>query len=96
MARPKGTPKTGGRAPGSRNKLTADVKALAQLHGADAIGVLAEIMNDESHPPAARVAAAKELMDRGFGKSMQPTEITGEDGGPIQHSIKVSFVSSKH
>lgn len=69
--RPKGIPKTGGRKKGTPNKITADIKALAQLYGADAIDTLAEIMKNEECPPAARVAAVKELLDRGFGKSTQ-------------------------
>ncbi|MFY3543111.1 hypothetical protein ACOTH0_08865 [Achromobacter xylosoxidans] len=70
--KPKGLPKTGGRTKGTPNRATADIKALAQLHAVEAIATLAEIMKDPEHPPAARVAAAKELIDRGFGKATQP------------------------
>lgn len=61
-----------GRKAGSLNKTTADIKALAQLYGADAIDALADIMKSEKNPPAARVAAARELLDRAFGKASQP------------------------
>lgn len=85
-------PKHGGRRPGAGrpkgvpNRVTADIKALAQLYGPDAIDTLAEIMKNEGHPPAARVAAAKELIDRGFGKAVQTVHASGADGGPIQFS----------
>lgn len=80
--RPKGTPRTGGRKAGTPNKATADIKAAASLHGPSMIIVLAEIAKDDEHPPAARVAAAVALLDRGFGKPAQA--ITGEGGGPLQ------------
>lgn len=89
MPRPKGLPKTGGRQKGSPNRATADIKALAQVHGPDAVGTLASIMADESVPPAARVAAAKELIDRGYGKAVQPTELSGKDGAPFAYEFVV-------
>ena len=36
------------------------------------------------------VSALKELGDRLDGKPNQP--ITGEDGGPVRHSVKIEFV----
>jgi len=78
--RPKGLPKTGGRKKGTPNKATRDIKAMAQEYGEEAVTTLATIMKDESHPPAARVAAAKELIDRGYGKATQP--IAGDPDMP--------------
>lgn len=89
MARPKGLPKTGGRQKGSSNKVTADIKALAQAHCADAVDTLASIMTDVETPAAARVAAAKELIDRGYGKAVQPTELSGKDGAPFAYEFIV-------
>jgi hypothetical protein len=74
--------KTGGRAKGTPNKVTADIKALAQAHGPAAIAKLVAIMTtSESH--TASIAAAKELLDRGYGKAMQGVELTGKDGQPV-------------
>lgn len=84
MPRPKGLPKTGGRKPGTPNKTTAPVRELAQKHGADAIAVLAGLMNDEAQPPQCRISAAVHLLDRGYGKPVERAELTGKDGGPIQ------------
>lgn len=78
--------KTGGRKAGTPNKATADVKALAQAHTADAIGALVSIMGDKEKPPAARVMAARELLDRGHGKA--PQALTGPDGGDLSFTIK--------
>jgi hypothetical protein len=85
-------PKTGGRKKGSRNKATADVKAAAQKYTTEALDVLASIMR-MSDGDAARVAAAKELLDRGHGKPAQPQ--TGEGGkGPVAilHMIELRGV----
>jgi hypothetical protein len=65
---PKGI-KYGGRQKGSLNKSTREIKALAQEYGPDAIAVLARIMNDPNEEPHARIAAAKELLDRGYGRA---------------------------
>jgi hypothetical protein len=78
-----------GRPKGARNRVTADIKALAQTYGADAIDTLAEIMKNESAPEAARISAAKELIDRGFGKAVQATEISGKDGSPLSFAPPV-------
>ena len=89
MPRPKGLPRTGGRQKGAPNKATADIKALAQVHCSDAVDTLAKIMTDSEIPPAARVAAAKELIDRGYGKAVQPTELSGKDGAPFAYEFIV-------
>ncbi|MDR3499934.1 MAG: hypothetical protein P4L72_12000 [Parvibaculum sp.] len=62
--------KTGGRAKGTPNKATADIKALAQNYGEFAVAVLAAIAAT-SPSDQARVAAVKELLDRGYGKPTQ-------------------------
>jgi hypothetical protein len=82
MGAPKGHQKYGkaGRPKGSVNKATADIRALAQKHGPDAIATLIEIMQNRIDTPAAQIAAAKELLDRGYGKSTQP--IAGDLNGP--------------
>lgn len=86
--RPKGQPKTGGRQKGSLNKATAEVKTLAQQYGKESIDTLAKIMK-EGESDASKIAAAKELLDRGYGKSTQA--ITGADGAPFMPPV-VQFV----
>lgn len=71
-----------GRKKGSLNKVTAEIKGLAQQHGADAIQTLARLMK-AADSDTARIAAARELLDRGYGKPRQAIEHTGNDGGPI-------------
>lgn len=74
-----------GRKPGSPNKATADIKAIAQDYGERAITRLVEIMEGKDFPPAAQVSAAKELLDRGYGKAAQHMHL---DGGLDIQGIK--------
>ncbi len=69
--------KTGGRQKGTPNKATADIKALAMQHAEDAMKELARLATG-AESEAARVAAIKELFDRGFGKAKQSLEVDGE------------------
>lgn len=78
MPRPAGLPKTGGRKPGARNKITADVKEAAQAFTNDAIETLASIMRETDQPAAARVAAANALLDRGHGKPKQTLDVEAD------------------
>jgi hypothetical protein len=72
-------PGTGGRRPGSGrkkgtpNKVTAEIKQLAQQYGPEAIAELARLAT-KAESEAARVAAIKELLDRGYGRAVQPIE----------------------
>lgn len=62
--------KTGGRKLGARNKATAEVKELAQQYGQEAIEALAKIVKSGDSDQA-KVAACREILDRGYGKSIQ-------------------------
>ena len=87
-------PGTGGRMPGSgrkkgsRNKVTADIKALAQQFGPEAIMTLAKIMQTGDSDKA-KTAAARELLDRGYVKPAQTVD--ANLSGELQQIIKVSF-----
>ena len=88
MGRPKGLPRTGGRVKGTPNKATADIKALARVHTAAAMKELARLALEAESEPA-RVAAIKELFDRGFGKASQ---LLGSDpDNPLPKNVAVSF-----
>ena len=64
----------GGRPKGSLNKKTAEIKAVAGKYGPDAIQVLVRIM-ERGESEGSRVAAAKELLDRAYGKAPQAMDI---------------------
>ena len=73
-----------GRPKGAVSKATADIKAQAGKYTPEALKTLASIMKSSESDPA-RVAAAKELLDRGHGKA--PQAVTGEGGGPVALAI---------
>lgn len=76
-----------GRKPGSKDKATAEqtgtLAELAREHTGTALKVLVQVAQ-ASESDAARVSAANAILDRGYGKPTQVSEITGKDGGPIQ------------
>lgn len=71
-----------GRPKGSLNKATAAVRKAAQKYSKDALKTLAEIM-EHGDNELARIAAAREILDRAHGKPAQSLEHTGQDGGPV-------------
>jgi hypothetical protein len=74
----------GGRKPGTPNKHTAEIRAVAQQYGPAAIAALAELSGlapgTRAESETARIAAIKELLDRGYGKSAQP--LSGDADAP--------------
>jgi hypothetical protein len=72
-------PNSGGRRPGAGrkkgtpNKVTAEIKELAQKYGHEPVAELARLAT-KAESEAARVAAIKELLDRGYGRAVQPIE----------------------
>ena len=83
--------KTGGRQAGTPNKTTASIREAAQQYTDEALKTLVEVMGDETAPPAARVAAANSLLDRGHGKPRQELDV--DHKGELTHLI-VKFVDS--
>jgi hypothetical protein len=71
--------KTGGRAAGTPNKSSADLREAAQKYTTDALQVLVDVMKDNTQTATARIAAATAILDRGHGKPSQHTEITTPD-----------------
>lgn len=91
--KPRGKPFAKGQSgnPVGRPKLPEDIKhvrELAREHTADAVATLVSVMHGGSGP--AKVAASKEILDRGWGKAAQP--VTGEDGeGPPKIDVTIRF-----
>lgn len=79
----------GGRAKGTPNKATAEIKAIAQPYSAQAIETLAHIMK-AGESEAARVSAANAILDRAWGKPSQAVHHSDPEGGPIKHAHQLS------
>jgi hypothetical protein len=70
-----------GRGKGAPNKITAPIRALAASYGAEALAELARLAFHAENE-GTRIAAIKELLDRGYGKS--PQAVSGDGfGGPV-------------
>ena len=96
MALPKGrTNNPKGKPKGTLNKSTAEIKELAQNYSAKALETLSSIMRNSDNDTA-RIAAAKELLDRGYGKVTQPMEHTGKDGVALPTEFVIKFVEANH
>ena len=74
----------GGRKTGTPNKITADVKELARKYGPEVIAGFARLFR-EADSDAARIAAGKELLDRGYGKAAQPLGGGADGTEAIKH-----------
>ena len=70
----------GGRPKGTPNKATAELRGYAQKYTKEALEMFVKIMRT-GESEQARIAAGKELLDRGYGRPAQ--SVTGLDGGPI-------------
>jgi len=88
MGRKPGGRKTGGRQPGTPNKTTAEIRAVAQQYAPDALKELARLAM-EAESESARIAAIKELLDLAYGKP--PLTVSDDDDGP--QKIEISWMS---
>ncbi len=94
MAGNGGKRKGAGRPKGVLNKSTTQVKEIAQKYGEMAIKRLGDIVNDDKADARAQIAAAKELLDRAYGKA--PQAITDGEGGKLfPDRIEIVLVSPK-
>ncbi len=57
------------------SKPNTHVKVFARPYTEEAVLTLAEIMRDEDAPPAVRVSAASQLIDRAWGKAKETLEL---------------------
>ncbi len=63
--------------PSGRAKSNGELRRLARAEAEGSVSTLKEIRDNPNEPAAARVTAAKELLDRGYGKATQPIEVGG-------------------
>ena len=63
----------GGRQKGTPNHATKELKELARQHCGAALETIVQLMQSSENDQT-RLAAAKELIDRGYGKAVQAIE----------------------
>jgi hypothetical protein len=69
----------GGRERGTPNKWT-DVRAAFAGEGPEALKTIVGFMKDKAQPATIRIMAAREVLDRGFGRSPQMVRHSGMVG----------------
>ncbi|MGY3074799.1 uncharacterized protein (UPF0147 family) [Bradyrhizobium sp. LM6.10] len=73
-----------------KQRTLTEIKSLARTHTAVAMKTLVQIMRDKKAPAHARVSAANAILDRGWGKALQP--IASEDGKPLEFVHRIERV----
>ena len=68
-------------------KEIVDIRSLARVHTETCIRTLASIVAQPKAPANARVAAAAQLLDRGWGKALQP-HVADDGNGNLQVIIR--------
>jgi hypothetical protein len=61
--------------PGGRRKADVRLQDLAREHTEEALKTIIDLMKDAKTPRLTKLACARELLDRGWGKPMQMTEM---------------------
>lgn len=74
--------KTGGRQTGTPNKVTSELREAAQAYCTEALEELARLAK-HAKSETARVAACRELLDRGYGRATQGIALAGEKDSPV-------------
>lgn len=69
--------------PGGRPKVLAEVIELARQHAPSAIVELARLAS-KAKSESARIAAIRELLDRGYGRARQTMEVYAPEIDPIR------------
>ena len=69
--------------PGGRPKVLGEVQALARHHAPAAIIELARLALKAKNETA-RIAAIRELLDRGYGRARQSVEVSSPEINPIK------------
>src|SRR5262245_36492160 len=88
MPRAKPGQRFGGRAKGTRNKVNVELAEAAREYTAPALEQLWKIAT-HSQSDSARVAAIKEILDRGHGKAVQPLAHSGDVRVTHEQALKL-------
>lgn len=81
--------------PGGRPAVLSDLREAARGYSTEALETLATVMRDPEAPPAARVTAARELLDRGFGKAVQSVDVDVKVDLAQSHAAALMELSRK-
>ena len=73
--------------PGGRPAMATEVREALRVEATTAVNALVAIVKDPKAPPAARVSAARCILDHSIGKPLQAVAIaTDERPGSVEHA----------
>lgn len=75
-------------------KQNAEIVELARRACPQAMATIIDLANNSTDVKI-KLAAAKEILDRGYGKAVQAMELSGTDGAPLAVSISFNLKSHK-
>ena len=85
-----GARKNAGRKPGAATTKTREIANKASEAGITPLEYILSVMWDETTEPRERLSAAVAAAPYMHAK-LSSVEVSGKDGGPIDHSLRVSF-----
>ena len=85
-----GARKNAGRKPGAATNKTREIANKASEAGITPLEYILSVMRDETTEPRERLSAAVAAAPYMHAK-LSSVEVSGKDGGPIDHSLRVSF-----
>jgi hypothetical protein len=62
--------------PGGRSRVVGDIRELCRKEGEKSIATIVALRDDKKTPQNVRLAAAQQLLDRGFGRPVQGINMT--------------------
>lgn len=69
---------------GGRKGMHPEVRRLLTEACPEAVQTVIGIMRDKEAPPRVRVECAQTIIERVYGKAVQPMELSGPEGDPIK------------
>ncbi len=79
----------------ARRQMSKDVRDLCRAHTLDAVNALIEVVNTKTTPPAARVAAANSILDRGWGKAPVHIDATVSSFERMSDQELIAFITGR-
>lgn len=70
--------------PGGRRSVPPSLRKLYRMGAAEGARLALRFVRDEEQDPRVRMKAIEFLTDRGYGKAVQPTELSGPNQGPLE------------
>lgn len=75
--------------PSGRPKENLELQRICRTHGPDIVDFYLKVVKDKEQETSDRITAARLILEYGYGKPKQQTEIVGENEGPVRLIVEV-------